>query len=86
MQFQSDLTGIEIRRPAYKELTSLGTYYLTAIGAGILTDIREIKEKVKYERIFYPDSDKNLLNYYKLWEEAVKYTIEWNKKQNTVNL
>ena len=84
MQFQSNLTGIEIRRPENKELTSFGTFYLTALGVGIFNSLDNIKDRIKYEKIFYPEKDSELLKYYHQWKRALEYTVKWHKDQEIV--
>jgi len=82
MQFQSDLTDVEIRRPKCKELTSLGTFYLAALKAGLFSNIEDIKDKVEYEKVFYPNRDKRLYENYILWKKAIEHTIGWYKDKS----
>ena len=35
MQFQADILGVPVLRPAYIETTSLGAAYLAGLGAGV---------------------------------------------------
>ena len=66
-------------------MTSLGTFYLTALGVEILNDLEHIKEKIEYEKIFYLTKDQRLFESFLLWQKAVKHTIEWHKEQRIIN-
>lgn len=69
MQFQSDITNIEIDRPQILESTSLGVAYFAGLQIGFWKDINEISKKWKIEKEFSPkmklDQRNNLLNNWK---------------------
>ena len=83
MQFQADILGIHVERPAHIESTGLGATYLAGITAGIWNDIEELEanrtEQSKLEgstskvRVFSPQIDAKQRNK-KLtqWEKAVQ--------------
>ena len=54
MQFQSDILGVELRRPAYLETTSLGAIFAAGLGAGIWSDLSDIESTWKEDRVFKP--------------------------------
>lgn len=54
MQFQADILGVELRRPAYLESTSLGAVFAAGLGAGIWTDLSDIEKTWKEDRTFKP--------------------------------
>lgn len=54
MQFQSDILGVNLRRPKYLETTSLGAVFAAGLGAGIWTDLNEIEKTWKEDRTFQP--------------------------------
>ncbi len=54
MQFQSDITNIEIDRPAILESTSLGVAYFAGLKIGFWENIDEISTKWKVEKEFSP--------------------------------
>ncbi len=54
MQFQSDLLGIPVARPANIESTILGAAYLAGIGAGLWKDRGEIEKKIAKGVAFRP--------------------------------
>lgn len=75
MQFQSDITGIEIERAANLETTALGAAYFAGLAVGFWKDIDEIKAMQKEGKAFQPEmneSRKEML--YRGWKQAVKAT------------
>ena len=81
MQFQSDILGVEVDRPAITESTALGAAYLAGLKAGIWT-IDGIRKIRKTDKIFKPElkqSDRERL--YKGWQKAVKRTFNWAKDE-----
>lgn len=83
MQFQADILGIHVERPAHIESTGLGATYLAGITAGVWNDIEELEtnriEQAKLEdsafkaRVFSPQIDTKQRNE-KLaqWKKAVQ--------------
>jgi len=83
MQFQADILGINVERPAQIESTGLGATYLAGITAGVWNDIEELEanrtEQAKLEgstskaRVFSPQIDAKQRNE-KLaqWKKAVQ--------------
>ena len=54
MQFQADLLGIPVVRPAVTETTALGAAYLAGLSTGVYSDVRELSELWRVERRFMP--------------------------------
>jgi glycerol kinase len=52
MQFQADILGVEIARPAIIETTALGAAFLAGLGAGVWKSKSEIAQVWKEERRF----------------------------------
>ena len=80
MQFQADILGVEVDRPAIVESTALGAAYLAGIKTGTWStgDIREIR---KTERRFVPTLPQEVREFrYKKWQDAVKRTFNWAMK------
>jgi glycerol kinase len=57
MQFQSNILGVNLRRPKYLETTSLGAVFAAGLGAGIWTDLSDIETTWKEDRTFVPQFD-----------------------------
>lgn len=80
MQFQSDILNTQVERPEVKEVTALGAAYLAGLATGFWSDIDELKDKAKIEKIFEPDADeKKRQERYNGWKKAVKRTMAWDK-------
>ena len=73
MQFQADITGIEIVRPEITESTALGAACLAGITAGFYSSKNEIGEFAKADRIFTPNmSEKEAEKRLSDWRNAAK--------------
>ena len=76
MQFQANLSGIPVNRPAEKESTALGAVYLCGIGTGVMR-LEDIADYRRTEKMFMPATDENdkyLINY-KEWKNAVRKCV-----------
>lgn len=75
MQFQADVVGAEILRPAVVETTALGAAYLAGLASGYWTSVEDIQKNRKIDRRFTPQMEegkrKTLLSG---WEKAVRQT------------
>jgi len=73
MQFQSDLLGVPIERPAVGESTALGAAFLAGLAVGFWDSRDEIKSLRKVERLFEPVmEDEQRQKLYGGWRRAVK--------------
>jgi len=57
MQFQADLLGIPVVRPAVTETTALGAAYLAGLASGVYSSAEEISHLWRCERRFFPALD-----------------------------
>ncbi len=57
MQFQSDITGIDIIRPMTLETTALGAACLAGLAVGVWKDEDELKSRWSIEKTFSPSID-----------------------------
>ncbi|PQA79456.1 glycerol kinase GlpK [Rhodoferax sp. TS-BS-61-7] len=75
MQFQADLLGIPVVRPAVTETTALGAAYLAGLTTGVYAGTSELTDLWKAERRFLPTlapaRAKELMD---RWEHAVRQT------------
>ncbi len=75
MQFQADLLGIPVVRPAVTETTALGAAYLAGLTTGVYRSTDELTDLWKAERRFLPTLPparaKELME---RWEHAVRQT------------
>jgi glycerol kinase len=54
MQFQADILGKTVVRPADVETTALGAAYLAGIAEGVWAGVEEVESFWAVERRFYP--------------------------------
>ncbi|HHY82479.1 MAG TPA: glycerol kinase GlpK [Clostridiales bacterium] len=72
MQFQADILGIKVIRPANLETTAQGAAFLAGLEAGIWQDKSDIEKTLKTGREFYPSMDAARRNaLYMQWKKAV---------------
>lgn len=78
MQFQSDILGVEVQRPAITESTALGAAFLAGLSVGFWESKKEISEKLVVENSFAPfmeeDKRKEL---YSGWLKALDRSLKW---------
>lgn len=73
MQFQADLLGIPVLRPAMIETTALGAAYLAGLTSGVYAGKDELSDLWRVERTFEPQCDRGLAEELMArWEKAVR--------------
>ena len=73
MQFQADLLGIPVVRPAITETTALGAAYLAGLSCGVFAGPDELQALWKAERRFTPTlSRERAGERMQRWEHAVR--------------
>jgi glycerol kinase len=80
MQFQADVLGVPIRRPAVLETTALGAAYLAGLAAGMWPDRETIVANWAEDRRFEPElaaADRDAL--YAGWLRAVERARDWER-------
>lgn len=76
MQFQADLLGVPVHRPACLETTALGAAFLAGLAVGFWTSTDEIQRVQGQGTLFTPQRDYDAL--YTRWKEAVERAKGWN--------
>ena len=80
MQFQADIIGREVRRPAIRETTALGAAYLAGLATGVWGGTDEIKQLWMCDNTFQPamapEDREQLLSG---WHKAVGRSRDWAK-------
>jgi glycerol kinase len=72
MQFQADILGCRIVRPADVETTALGAAYLAGLATGFWKSVEEVESFWRAERVFEPAMDRDLReSLYSGWQAAV---------------
>jgi len=73
MQFQADLLGIPVVRPAITETTALGAAYLAGLASGVYKNTQELSGLWKADRRFMPTLDAGRAGELMArWEHAVR--------------
>ncbi len=78
MQFQADILGVPVQRPAVTETTALGAAYLAGLASGFWSSQEEIARQWRVERTFEPHmsvSQRDEL--YNGWQRAVERAKGW---------
>jgi len=80
MQFQADLLGIPVERPAQRETTALGAAALAGLATGFWSDRSELARPVRIERRFeptMPEAERDALHHG--WKRAVERARGWDE-------
>ncbi len=73
MQFQADLLGIPVLRPAVTETTALGAAYLAGLAVGVYSELESISKLWRCERRFLPTMTRaRAAELMAQWEHAVR--------------
>lgn len=76
MQFQADLLGVPVERPALVETTAAGAAYLAGLGAGVWRSPQELAHARRTERRFLPQMKPDRREaLYRGWTAAVRRTL-----------
>ena len=76
MQFQADITNVNVMVPDNIESTALGAFMLAGLGSGVFKSTQELKGLAEYRRIFKPGMDsKTRDRLLKGWQEVLNKLI-----------
>lgn len=78
MQFQADILGVPVERPAVTETTALGVAYLAGLAVNYWSSQEEIAQQWQVERRFEPQmgaDEREML--YARWQRAVERARQW---------
>ena len=80
LQFQADLLGVPVHRPAGLEVTALGAAALAGLATGFWRDRSELEASVQSDRIFEPRmSQDERETLYAGWRRAVERARAWEE-------
>jgi len=72
MQFQADILGVPVSRPAVHETTVLGAAHLAGLGSGFFASHEQLASRRRLDRVFEPEmSEDRRDELYAGWREAV---------------
>jgi glycerol kinase len=78
MQFQADILGREVVRPAIKETTALGAAYAAGLAVGFFANLDELRERWTADRTWKPNMDvARRERLYTCWKKAVTRSFDW---------
>ena len=78
MQFQADILGIPVERPAVLEVTAMGAAALAGLGVGYWSDRSELEASKGSTTLFeprMPAAERDAL--YRGWQRAVERSLNW---------
>jgi glycerol kinase len=79
-QFQADILGVPVERPATTETTALGAAYLAGLASGFWQSESELKTQLKIERRFEPGMETSRREELcEGWQRAVERAKGWAK-------
>jgi glycerol kinase len=80
MQFQADLLGLPVIRPAVNETTALGAAYLAGLAVGFWNDIDEIRKLRAPDTRFTPNANRPAIAAGReRWKRAVERSRGWHE-------
>lgn len=80
MQFQADLSGVPVIRPAITETTALGAAFLAGLSSEVWASCEEISSLWRVDRVFEPSMGEDRRDYLmNQWVRAVGRARNWNK-------
>jgi glycerol kinase len=78
MQFQADVLGVPVIRPAVVETTALGAAYAAGLAVDFWSDQDELRDRWSEDKRWEPQMDeKDRDAQYAQWKKAVQRTLDW---------
>jgi glycerol kinase len=78
MQFQADILGRAVVRPAVRETTALGAAYAAGLATSFYSGIDDLRAQWSVERTWRPGmSEEERARTYGFWKKAVTRTFDW---------
>lgn len=82
MQFQADLSQVQILQPQNHETTALGAALLAGLGVGTYQNLSDIQKVWKLKKSFAPSKSLEWSkNQMKKWNKAVQRSLNWEVEQ-----
>ncbi len=78
MQFQADVLGVPVIRPAVPETTSLGAAYAAGLATGFWGEVDDLRDNWVKDKEWTPQLDEERREAeYAQWKKAVTRTFDW---------
>src|SRR3954451_18577133 len=85
MQFQADLLGVPVVRPAVTETTALGAAYLAGLAVGYWPSVDAITGQWRVDRRFEPAMPRSVVSALReRWSDALGRSKGWEPRMNNV--
>jgi glycerol kinase len=82
MQFQADVLGVPVVRPAVTETTALGAAFAAGLAVGFWSDQDELRERWSEDRRWEPQMDESEREReYAQWKKAVQRSFDWVEQE-----
>ena len=81
MQFQADILGVEVVKPALHEATALGAASLAGLTVGLWKDLDTLKQLRETQVVYTPTmSQEERTEKLTKWHKAVSRSLAWEEK------
>lgn len=78
MQYQADVLGIPVERPAMLEATAQGAAFAAGLAVGLWDDYPTLVNSRKIDRVFEPSANAEQAQaHFKVWQKAVERAKHW---------
>jgi glycerol kinase len=78
MQFQADVLGVPVVRPAVAETTALGAAYAAGLALGFWDELADLRANWRQDKLWQPAMDQATRDrLYAGWKKAVARTFDW---------
>jgi glycerol kinase len=82
MQFQADVLGVPVVRPAVSETTALGAAFAAGLASGFWSGQEELRERWAQDRRWEPQMDEcRREREYAQWKKAVTRSFDWVEQE-----
>jgi glycerol kinase len=82
MQFQADVLGVPVVRPAVTETTALGAAFAAGLAVGFWADQDELRERWSQDKRWEPQMDEHeRAREYAQWKKAVTRSFDWVEEE-----
>jgi|HubBroStandDraft_2_1064218.scaffolds.fasta_scaffold00412_17 glycerol kinase len=82
MQFQADVLGVPVVRPAVTETTALGAAFAAGLAVGFWSDQDELRERWSEDKRWEPEMEESVREHeYGQWKKAVTRSFDWVEQE-----
>ena len=86
MQFQADMIGVQVVKPAVQETTAMGAMFAAGLGVGVWKDLDEIRELWHLAEVWNPQmSEEDRGKNWRGWQSAVSKSMGWVEDEDEID-